>query len=279
MADRWLLDSTRRAKAALIDTTVPNWARVGDALMGGRDNFEADRKAVRMLAAAAPYVSSIPIAARAFRQRVVRYLVTEAGIRQFLDVGASLAMSGNTHEVAQSLRPDCRVVYVDSDPMVLAHARAQLASLPRSSAPGGAVVALDANLRDPAAILDAAAETLDLGRPVAILLMATLSFVVDDAAAGRILRSLAGAVPAGSHVALYHQASDLDPAMSVAAARWNAMSGRHVTLRSRAQLKGLLSGLDPVPPGIMPVTEWRPAPDDPRFERLVPVYGAVARKP
>jgi hypothetical protein len=278
MADRWLLDSTRRAKAALIDTTVPNWARVGDALMGGRDNFEADRKAVRMLAAAAPYVSSIPIAARAFRQRVVRYLVTEAGIRQFLDVGASLAMSGNTHEVAQSLRPDCRVVYVDSDPMVLAHARAQLASLPRSSAPGGAVVALDANLRDPAAILDAAAETLDLGRPVAILLMATLSFVVDDAAAGRILRSLAGAVPAGSHVALYHQASDLDPAMSVAAARWNAMSDRQIKLRSRVQLTGLLSGLDLVPPGIMPVTDWRPAPDDPRFERLVPVYGAVARK-
>ena len=278
MADRWLLDSTRRAKAALIDTTMPNWARVGDALIGGRDNFEADRKAVRMLAAAVPYVSAIPIAARAFRQRVVRYLVTEAGIRQFLDVGASLAMSGNTHEVAQSLAPDCRVVYVDSDPMVLAHARAQLASLPRSGAPGGAVVALDANLKDPAAILDTAAETLDLGRPVAILLMATLSFVLDDAAAARILRSLAGAVPSGSHVALYHQASDLDPAMSVAAARWNAMSGRQVTLRSRAQLKVLLSGLDPVPPGITPVTEWRPAPDDPRFERLVPVYGAVARK-
>jgi hypothetical protein len=273
MADRWLLDSTRRAKAALIDTTVPNWARVGDALIGGRDNFEADRKAVRMLAAAAPYVSAIPIAARAFRQRVVRYLVTEAGIRQFLDVGASLAMSGNTHEVAQSLAPDCRVVYVDSDPMVLAHARAQLAS-----APGGAVVALDANLRDPAAILATAAETLDLGRPVAILLMATLSFVLDDAAAARIVRSLAGAVPPGSHVALYHQASDLDPAMSVAAARWNAMSDRQVKLRSRAQLTGLLSGLDLVPPGIMPVTDWRPAADDPRFERLVPVYGAVARK-
>jgi len=169
-------------------------------------------------------------------------------------------------------------VYVDNDPMVLAHARAQLASLPGSGAPGGAVVALDENLRDPAAILAAAAETLDLDRPVAILLMATLSFVLDDAAAARILRSLAEAVPPGSHVALYHQASDLDPAMSVAAARWNAMSDRQVKLRSRAQLTGLLSGLDPVPPGIMPVTEWHPAPDDPRFERLVPVYGAVARK-
>ena len=274
MADRWLLDSTRRAKAALIDTTMPNWARVGDALIGGRDNFEADRKAVRMLAAAAPVVGAIPAAARAFRQRVVRYLVAEAGIRQFLDVGTSLAMSGNTHEVAQSLAPDCRVVYIDDDPMVLAHARAQLAS-----APDGAVAALDANPRDPAAILAAAAETLDLGRPVAILLMATLSFVLDDASASRIVRSLAGAATAGSHVALYHQASDLDPAMSVAAGRWNAMSGppRHPPL-PRA-LTGLLSGLDPVPPGFVPVTEWRPAPDDPRFERLVPVYGAVARKP
>jgi hypothetical protein len=274
MADRWLLDSPRRAKAALIDTTVPNWARVGDALIGGRDNFEADRKAVRMLAAAAPFVRAIPAAARAFRQRAVRYLVAEAGIRQFLDVGTSLAMSGNTHEVAQSLVPDCRVAYVENDPMVLAHARAQL-----TPAPGGTVAALDADLSDPAAILAAAAGTLDLDRPVAILLMATLSFVLDDAAAAGILRSLAGAVPPGSHVALYHQASDLDPAMPVATQRWNAMSGRHVTLRSRVQLKGLLSGLDPVPPGLVPVTEWRPAPDDPRFEHLVPVYGAVARKP
>jgi S-adenosyl methyltransferase len=273
MADRWLLDSTRRAKAALIDTTVPNWARVGDALIGGRDNFEADRRAVRMLAAAAPFVSAIPVAARAFRQRAVRYLVAEAGIRQFLDVGTSLAMSGNTHEVAQSLVPDCRVAYVENDPMVLAHARAQLTSAP------GVVAVLDADLSDPAAILAAAAGTLDFDRPAAILLMATLSFVLDDAAAAGILRSLAGAVPAGSHVALYHQASDLDPAMLVATQRWNAMSGRHITLRSRVQLKGLLSGLDPVPPGLVPVTEWRPAPDDPRFERLVPVYGAVARKP
>lgn len=274
MADRWLLDSARRAKAPLIDTTVPNWARVGDALVGGRDNFEADRKAVRMLAAAAPFVRAIPIAARAFRQRVVRYLVAEAGIRQFLDIGTSFAMSGNTHEVAQSLARDCRVAYVDNDPMVLVHARALL-----PSAPDGTVAALDANPRDPAAILAAAAGTLDLGRPVAILLMATLAYVLDDAGATEIVRSLTEAVPAGSYVALYHQASDLHPGMSVATQRWNAMSGRHITLRSRAQLTALLAGLDPVPPGLVPVTEWRPAPDNPRFEDPVPLHGAVARKP
>jgi S-adenosyl methyltransferase len=271
MADNWLLDSTRRAKAAHIDSTVPNYARVGDYLAGGRDNFEADRKAVRTLAAAAPVVSAIPAAARAFRQRAVRYLVAEAGIRQFLDIGARLTMSGNTHEVAQSLAPDCRVVYVDSDPMVLAHARALV-----TSAPGGAVAALDADLSEPAALVSGAAGTLDLGRPVAILLMATLSSILDDAAAAEFLLSLAGAVPAGSHVALYHQASDLDPAMSAAAQRWNAMSGRHITLRSHAQLTALLAGLDLIPPGLVPVTEWRPAPDDPAFEHPVPLHGAVA---
>jgi hypothetical protein len=276
VADSWRHDSTRRAKAALIDTTVANWARVGDYLVGGRDNFEADRRAVRRLGAAgmASVVSAIPAAARAFRQRAVRYLVAEAGIRQFLDIGTSYAMSGNTHEVAQSLAPGCRVVYVDNDPMVLAHARALL-----TSATDGAVVALDANPEDPAAVLAGAAETLDLGRPVAILLMATLSYVLTDAAATRILRSLIGAIPAGSYVAFYHQASDLDPGMSAAAERWNAMSDRQITLRSRKQLTRLLAGLDPVPPGLVPVTEWRPAPDDPRFTRRVPVYGAVARKP
>ena len=274
MADRWLLDSTRRAKPALIDTTVPNPARVGDYLSGGRDNFEADRRAARMLTATAPFVSAISAGARAFRQRAVRYLVAEAGIRQFLDVGTSLTMSGNTHEIAQSLAPDCRVVYVDDDPMVLAHARAKLAS-----APGGAVVALDENPRYPDAVVTAAAGTLDLGRPVAILLMATLSFVLDDAAAAEILQSLARAVPAGSYVALYHQASDLNPAMRTATQRWNAMSGSHITLRSRAQLTALLAGLELVPPGLVPVTEWRPAPGDPRFGQPVPLHGAVARKP
>ena len=275
MADNWRHDSTRRAKAALIDITMPNPARVGDYLCGGRDNFEADRSAVRMLAATVPFVSAIAGAARVFRPRAVRYLVAEAGIRQFLDIGTTLTM-GNTHELAQSLAPDCRVVYVDNDPMVLAHAHAKLTSTPESAA-----VALDANPRDPVAILAAvaAAGTLDLGKPVAILLMATLSFILDDASAARVLRTLTGAVPAGSYVALYHQASDLDPAMSAGAERWNTISARPVTLRSRQQLTDLLSGLDQVPPGLVPVTQWRPAPDDPRFDQAVPVYGAVARKP
>ena len=275
MADHWLHDAARRAKAAaLVDPTIPNPARVGDHLTGGRDNFEADRRASRSMIAASPVIAAIVPAARAFHRRVVRYLVAEAGIRQFLDIGTRLTMSGNTHEIAQSLAPDCRIVYASSDPVVLSHARALA-----MSANGGAVAALDGDAHYPRTILAGAAETLDFDRPVAILLMATLVFVLDDALAAEIMRSLTGAVSAGSHVALYHQASDLDPEVLVGAQRWNAMSDRQITLRSRAEIAGLLAGLDPVPPGLVPVTEWRPEPADPQFPHAVPVYGAVARRP
>ena len=274
MTDNWGHDSTRLAKAALIDTTVPNAARVGDYLYGGRDNFEADRRAVRAVVAAAPAVGTILPATRAFHQRVVRYLAAEAGIRQFLDIGTTLQTTGNTHETAQSLAPDCRVVYVDDDPMVLGHARALL-----TSAGDGEVASLDANLMDPRTIVSGAAETLDFSEPIAILLRATLTYVLSDAAAVAIMRALVAAVIAGSHVEFYHQASDLDPAMPTAVQRWNAMSSQPITLRSRAQLTALLAGLDLVPPGLVPVTDWHPAPDDPRFQHAVPVYGVVARKP
>ena len=133
MTDRWLLDSTRQAKAAQIETALPNPARVGDALSGGRNNFEADRRASRTLVATSPVVRSIVPAMRAFHRRVVRYLVAEAGIRQFIDIGPRLDMSGNTHDVAQSLAVESRVVYAASDPMVLSHAR----SLATSTADGG----------------------------------------------------------------------------------------------------------------------------------------------
>jgi hypothetical protein len=274
MADNWLLDSTRRAKAALIDTTVPNPARVGDYLAGGRNNFEADRTASRSLLAASPAVSMVVPALRAFHQRAVRYLTAGAGVRQFLDLGARLTMSGNTHEVAQSLAPDSRVVYASSDPVVLSHARA----LAMSTA-DGAVVALDADPRDPGEVLTGAAQTLDLTQPVAILLTCTLGFVLDDEEAAEIMLALVGAVPSGSYVAFSHQAGDLDATVWATLRRWNAMSDRQITLRSREQVAGLLDGLDLVPPGLVPVPEWRPVPGNPRVEQIIPVYGAVARKP
>jgi hypothetical protein len=274
MTDRRRRDSPRRDRAALIDTTVPNAARVGDCLEGGRDNFEVDRRAVRTLVAAGPVTATIAPAMRAFHLRAMRYLTGEAGIRQFLDTGTGLAMTGKTHQVAQSLAPECRVVYADDDPMVLARTRAL-----QASAPYGAVASVEADLSDPRAILSGAAEVLDFRRPVAMLLMATLAYILDDAAAAEILLALTGAVAAGSCVVLGHQASDLNPEMPAVARRWNAMSDQRIELRSRARLAGLLAGFELVPPGIVPVTDWRPAMDDPRFDLVVPVHGIVARKP
>ena len=266
--------ATRRAKAALIDITMPNAARVGDFLEGGKDNFEADRRAVRTLVAAGPVTATIAPALRAFHERTLRYLVADAGVRQFLDTGTGLALTGNTHQVAQSLAPECRVVYADDDPMVLAHLRAL-----QASAPQFAVASVDADLTDPLAILSGAAEVLDFRRPVAIMLNASLPYVLDDAAAAETMLSLVGAVTVGSYVVLCHQASDLDQAMPAIALRWNAMSDQRIKLRSRAELAELLTGLELVPPGLVPVMDWRPALDDPSFDVAVPIHGVVARKP
>ena len=276
MPDDWGEDdATRRAKAALITTTVPNAARVADYLYGGQNNFEADRRAARALAATAPAIVDISPAVRGFQQRLLRYLVAGAGVTQFLDIGTSLPLVGNTHEVTQSLVPESRIAYVDNDPMVLSHARALM-----KSAPGGAVGYVDAEVRDPAAILAGAQETLDLARPVAILLLFTLAFVWDATEAAAVVAALMAAVPSGSHLAIYHLASDLDPAMEEAARQWNKlMPAQPITLRSRQEVGALVGGgLEPVPPGLVPVTEWRPTPADPIFERPVPVYGVVARK-
>jgi hypothetical protein len=275
MPDEWGEDdATRRAKAALITTTVPNAARVADYLYGGQNNFEADRKAARALAATAPVIADIAPAVRGFQQRVLRFLVAAAGVTQFLDIGTSLPLVGSTHEVAQSLVPESRIAYVDNDPMVLSHARALLKSAPR-----GAVGYVDADVRDPGAIVAGARETLDLSRPVAVLLLFTLAFVWDTAEAAAVVSSLMAAVPSGSYVAIYHLTSDLDPAFEEAARQWNKlMPAQPITLRTGKEVAALVAGLDLVPPGLVPVTEWRPIPADIIFERQVPVYGVVARK-
>ena len=275
MADDWGEDATRRAKAALISTTVPNAARVADYLYGGQNNFEADRKAARALAATAPSIATIAPAVRAFQQRVLRFLVTEAGIRQFLDIGTGLPLVGNTHEVAQSIVPECRIAYVDNDPMVLSHARALM-----KSAPGGAVGYVDADVRDSDAIVAGARETLDFTQPVAVMLLFTLAYVPEAAEAAAVVSSLMASVPSGSYAAIYHLTGDLDPAVDEAARQWNQMMpAQPITLRSRSEVAGLTAGLDPVPPGLTPITEWRPAPADPHFADAVPVYGIVASKP
>ena len=274
VGDDWRQDATRRAKVALIDTSAPNMARVGDYLYGGPNNFEADRKAARTLIAAAPATGTIAPAARAFRHRVVRYLAGEARVTQFIDIGPGLAAAGNTHEVAQAIAPEGRVVYVDNDPVVLAHARALM-----TSTACGAIGFVDADIHTPDAIVADARTTLDLGRPVAVMLLSTLAAVSDNATAAALVSSLAAAVPSGSYIALCHVANDLDPAMLLAAREWNKMSGQRVTLRSRTEIARLVAGLEPVSPGLVPISEWRPAAADPRFEDMVPVHGVVARKP
>jgi S-adenosyl methyltransferase len=269
-------DPARWTRAELIDPAAANPARTADFLDGGRDNFAADRKAARLMMAAAPVVRVIVPAARAFHRRMVRHLVAEAGVRQFLDIGAGLATSGRTHQLAQSVDPRCRIVYVDVDPMVLSHARALT-----NSAPEGAVGYVDAHIGNPGAIVAGAAATLDFGEQVAVMLLSTstLAFIADTAAAAASVSALAAAIPSGSYVGLYHQASDLDPALRKGIRRWNKMSAQPITLRSRAEVALLVEGLAPVPPGLVPITEWRPEPDDPRYDRVVPVYGVLARKP
>jgi hypothetical protein len=267
-------DKARRARAALIDTTVPNPARVGDYLYGGRNNFEADRKIAEAMIAVAPVVASLAPAMRAFHQRAVRYVAAEASVTQFLDIGTSLVVAGGTHEIAQAVYPASRIVYVDDDPVVLAHARALI-----SSTPEGVTRCLDASVRDVSEIIAGAWDTLDFGQPIAVLLLATLTFIADTAAAAKIVASLLSVMVPGSHVVIYHQANDLHPALLVALRRWNLKATRKVTLRSRAEVGSLVAGLDLVPPGMVPICEWRPACGDPRFEDIVPVYGVVARKP
>jgi hypothetical protein len=274
MIDDWQFDATRRAKAALIDTAAPNAARVADFLSGRRNNFEADRRAARVMVATAPAIAAIVPAVLAFHQRAVRFLALEAGIRQFLDVGTGLPGVEASRGIAQSVDPASRVVYVDNDPMVLAHVRA----FSRSTSQG-ALAALDARLTDPAELLAGAATTLDFRQPIAVLLPSTLPFIPSTARAAAILSTLLAALSPGSYLALCHVASDLDPALRAGADDWNRISSLHITLRSRAEVADLTAGLDLVEPGLLPVNEWRPTSGGARLDRPVPVYAVLARKP
>lgn len=275
MGGAWRQDGERRNEASLINPTVPNAGRVANYLDGGRDNFEADRKAAQSLVAAAPVIGLIAPAWHAFHRRVVRYLVREAGVRQFLHIAIALAVSNYADEFIWSVDPGCRIAVVGSDPQVLAHARA----LMRSEHPGGAIGYVHAEVTDPGAIVAGAQEMLDFSQPVAVALPFTLGFVADTAAAAGIVSALAGAVPSGSHVVIHHMASELNPALAAAARRWNQVSSQPITLRSKDEVASLVAGLDLVPPGVVPMSEWRPAPGDPHSEEVIPLHAVVARKP
>jgi hypothetical protein len=199
-----------------VDTTVASPARVWDFLRGGRDNFEADRVAAEAALAGQPNLRAVAQQVRLFQGDAVRRLVTDYGVRQFLDIGTGVPGAGSVHEVAQKAAPECRVVYVDNDPMVLSHARALLTSTPE-----GACAYIDEDLRNPGAILARAAETLDLSQPTAVLLIAVLHFIPDAADPWAITSRLLGGITGDAYLAVSHAASDLSPADESMAANYN----------------------------------------------------------
>jgi hypothetical protein len=274
MIDDRHLDATGRPKAERIDTAAPNASRVADYLNSGRDNFEADRRAARAMTAAAPAMAAVVPAVLAFHQRAVRFLATEAGIRQFIDVATGLPPVQSGIEIARAVDPACRVVYVDNDPMVLSHVQA----FSRPASPG-ALTALDAKLTDPAALLSGAAATLDFRQPIAVLLPSTLPFIPDTARVAAIMATLLAALSPGSYLALCHVASDLDPALAAAAEHWNRMSPLQVTLRSRDEVAALVARLELVEPGVVPVNWWRQEAGAVGRDPLVPVHAVLARNP
>jgi S-adenosyl methyltransferase len=256
------------------DTSVAHQARIYDYWLGGKDNYAADRKAAEAAIAAYPGVATGARANRQFLARAVRHLAGEAGIRQFLDIGTGIPAANNTHEVAQSVAPGSRIVYVDYDPIVLLHARALLASHD-----DGRIDYLDADLRDTRSILEQAARTLDFSRPVAIMLIAILHAVDDADDPYQIVATLLDAVPPGSYLALSHVASDIDPEkIAEATERLNQLSHQHFTLRDHAQVTRFFDGLELLEPGVARVEEWRPASELERQNRSA-VWGGVARKP
>jgi trans-aconitate methyltransferase len=254
-----------------IDITVAHQARVYDYTLGGKDNFPADREAAERAMQASPDVAATARANRAFLGRAVRYLAAEAGIRQFLDIGTGIPSAGNTHEVAQAAAAGARIVYVDNDPIVLAHARALL-----TSAPGGETAYLDADARDPETILARAAETLDFGQPVAIMMLLILH-VLDDPYA--VTSRLLDAVPAGSYLTVSIPASDIQSETSAAAARRvNENMPGIFNLYSRAEVARFFDGLELLEPGVVPANHWRPGPGGPGPARDLPCYVGVGRK-
>ena len=255
------------------DTGVAHQARIYDYWLGGKDNYAADRKAAEAAIAAYPGVATGARANRQFLSRVVRHLASEAGIRQFLDVGTGIPTANNTHEVAQSAAPDSRVVYVDYDPIVLIHARALLASHD-----DGLIDYLHADLRDPGAILDQAARTLDFSRPVAVMLIAILHAIGDEDDPHQIVTRLVDAVPAGSYLAISHVASDIDAEkIAEATARLNQLSHQHFTLRDHAGVTRFFDGLELLEPGLVRVEDWRPVSELEHRNRSA-MWGAVACK-
>ena len=237
-----------------LDTNTPHSARLWNYWLGGKDNFQPDRDAGDAIAGMLPSIVALAREDRKFLRRSVEYMVGEAGIRQILDIGTGLPTADNTHQVAQAVAPETKVVYVDNDPLVLVHARALLAG-----APEGVTAYVEADLNDPVSILKAARETLDFSRPIALTLLGILHFIRDDEEARAAVRSLVDAVPAGSYLAIAHGCHDINTAEANRIVDfWNERGTPKIKYRSAEQIAGFFDGLRLLNPGVVPCNKWRP---------------------
>ncbi|MEG3631159.1 SAM-dependent methyltransferase [Streptomyces poriticola] len=265
---------TPTSGSARLNTGVAHNARVWNYWIGGKDNYEVDQQVGEHVAGMFPVIREVARADRWFLGRAVRFLGRERGIRQFLDIGTGLPTADNTHEIAQRIAPEARIVYVDNDPIVLTHARTLLTGTRE-----GATDYIDADVHDPDAILQRAAQTLDLTRPVAVMMLGILNFVLDHDEAREIVRGVMTAVPSGSCLALTHPTHDSAlggegqiPAMAF----WNENATPPITARSREEIAAFFEGLELLEPGLVSCSQWRAEPGSPA---PVPQFGAVAVKP
>ncbi|HEU5157907.1 MAG TPA: SAM-dependent methyltransferase [Streptosporangiaceae bacterium] len=274
MSDPLSPDSPADRSSGAIDRSRPHSARVWNYLLGGKDNYPVDRVIGDKIIEAFPGIAHIARAQRYFLARAVRFLAGEVGIRQFLDVGTGLPTVDNTHEVAQRVAPECRIVYVDNDPLVLAHARALLTSTPQ-----GACAYIDADVRDPEKILTEAAKTLDFSKPVALMMLGIMGQIPDSDDPDGIIRRLLAALPSGSYLAC-SDGTDTNETLNQAIAAYNATSASSYHLRSPDRIAQFFDGLELVEPGVVVTARWRP--DLVQLDETPPPVDAicgVARKP
>jgi hypothetical protein len=257
--------------APRIDTSVPHSARIWNYWLGGKDHYEVDRVAGEAFEREFPGIVDIARVSRAFLCRAVRYLAGEAGIRQFLDVGTGLPTVDHTHEVAQAIAPESRIVYVDNDPLVLVHAEALLTSTPE-----GKTNYIHADIHDPDTILREAARTLDFSQPIALILMQITGHIATTEEAHSLVRRLLDGLPSGSYLA-FNDSSDTNEQNVEATRRYNESGAVPYYLRSPEELRGFFDGLELVEPGFVSISQWRPEAD--LGQPPVDALGGVARKP
>jgi hypothetical protein len=252
----------------------PHSARVWNYWLGGKDCYQVDRELGDKVARLVPGIVESARADRDFLNRAVHHLGEQKGIRQYLDIGTGLPTMENTHEVAQRIAPESRIVYVDHDPMVLSHARALL-----TSAPEGATDYIDADLREPEKILAAAAKTLDFDKPIALMLLAVVHLIVDDDEAYGLVRRLMAALPPGSHLVLTHACTDAPTTRTAVQAYNESAIPTEIKGRSKSEIAAFFENLTLIPPGIVPCPDWHPTPTPQRTPHEVMTYCGVATKP